>query len=136
MQERIKPSLPTRARQQARDLRGGTGAEHRLWQHLRAGRLNEMKFRRQPPIPPYVVDFYCEAKRLVVELDGSQHSDVSDHERTRFLESQGMKVVRFWNNEVLQETEAVLEAILGAASNRTLTPTPLPAGEWLQGEEQ
>ncbi len=132
MQERIKPSLPTRTRQQARDLRGGgTDAEHSLWQRLRAGRLNGMKFRRQHPIPPCIVDFCCKANRLVVELDGSQHNNTSDLERTNFLRSQGLKVMRFWNNEVLQETEAVPEAILIAAGNRTLTPTALPLGEGL-----
>jgi very-short-patch-repair endonuclease len=68
---------------------------------------------------------------LAVELDGSQHDEATDRVRTWFLESRGLKVLRFWDNDVLQRTEAVLGAILDAAENRTLTPTPLPAGEGL-----
>lgn len=93
--------------------------------------MNGLKFRRQHPIPPYIVDFICEAKKLVVELDGSQHDEAVDHVRTKFLESRGLMVLRFWDNDVLQQTDAVLEAILSAAENRTLTPTPLPVGEGL-----
>ena len=105
--------------------RSGTDAERKLWYQLRAGRLNDMKFRRQHPIPPYIVDFYCEARKLVVELDGSQHNEEVDRERTRFLEAQGLKILRYWDNEVLQQMEAVLEAIVDIADSRTLTPTPL-----------
>jgi len=137
MQERIKPPLPTRTREHARELRqGGTDAEHKLWQRLRAGQLNGLKFRRQHPVPPYIVDFYCNAMKLVVELDGSQHNDEVDRTRTRFLESQGLKVLRYWDNEVLQQMDVVLEAILSAIGNRTLTPTPLPSGEGLEGEDR
>ena len=72
MQDHIKPPLPSRTRDHARDLRQATtDAEQRLWFYLRGGRLNGLKFRRQHPIPPYIVDFYCGAKKLVVELDGS-----------------------------------------------------------------
>ena len=132
MPGRNNPPLPTRTHEQSLELRrSATEAELGLWYHLRAGRLNGLKFRRQHPIPPYVVDFYCAAKKLVVELDGSQHDEVVDHARTRFLEAQGMKVLRYWDNDVPQQTDAVLEAILGAAENRILTPTPLPAGEGL-----
>ncbi|MHB1274102.1 MAG: endonuclease domain-containing protein [Rhodanobacter sp.] len=109
----------------------GTDAERKLWYQLRAGRLNGMKFRRQHPIPPYIVDFYCEARKLVVELDGSQHNVEADRERTRFLERQGLKILRYWDNEVLQQMEAVLEAIVNIADSRTLTPAPLPVGEGL-----
>ena len=126
----IKPPLPTRTRQHARDLRqGGTDAERKLWYRLRAGRLNGLKFRRQHPIPPFIVDFYCESRKLVVELDGSQHNEEVDRERTHFLEAQGLKILRYWDNGVLQQMEAVLEAIVDAAESRTLTPTPLPMGE-------
>ena len=132
MPKSIKPPLPTKTRQHARDLRqSGTDAERKLWYQLRAGRLNGMKFRRQHPIPPYIVDFYREARKLVVELDGSQHNEEVDRERTRFLEAQGLKVLRYWDNEVLQQMEAVLEAIVDIADSRTLTPTPLPTGEGL-----
>jgi very-short-patch-repair endonuclease len=126
----------------ARNLRRGmTDAKRKLWQHLRGGRLYGLKFRRQYPIPPYAVDFYCEALKLVVELDGSQHSSTGDAERTRYLQSQGMRVLRFWNNDVLLYTDAVVESILGVAGVldpvfiRTLTPTPLPMGEGLSESE-
>ncbi|KRF01814.1 DNA methylase [Frateuria sp. Soil773] len=132
MPGRINPPLPARTRQQARNLRKeATEAERRLWLHLRAGRLGGLKFRCQHPIPPYVVDFYCEAARLVVELDGSQHNEDADAPRTRHLESMGLKVLRYWDHEALQQTEAVLESILSIGENRTLTPTPLPRGEGL-----
>ncbi len=90
-----------------------------------------MKFRRQHPVPPYIVDFYCEAMQLVVELDGSQHNVEFDRERTRFLEMRGLRILRYWDNEVLERMGAVLEAIVNATENRTLTPTPLPMGEGL-----
>jgi len=132
MREGRKPPLPTRTRGYARELRRqGTEAEQRLWQHLRAGRLNGLKFRRQHPIPPYVADFYCESARLVIELDGSQHGEDVDETRTRYLESLGLLVLRYWDNEALQQTDAVLEAILSVAQDRTLSPTPLPEGEGL-----
>ena len=132
MPGRIKPPLPTLKRQQARNLRqASTDAEKELWFHLRAGRLRGLKFRRQHPVPPYIVDFYCEAGKLVVELDGSQHNEETDRERTRFLDSQGLKVLRYWDHEVLLQMEAVLEAIVDIADSQTLTPTPLPAGEGL-----
>jgi len=132
MPETIKPPLPTKTRQHARELRQrGTDAERKLWYHLRGGRLNGMKFRRQHPIPPYVVDFYCDAHKLVVELDGAQHNEGVDRERSRFLAAQGLKILRYWDNEVLQQADAVLAAIVDVAENRTLTPTPLPKGEGL-----
>ncbi|MBN6151815.1 endonuclease domain-containing protein [Xanthomonas sp. AmX2] len=127
-----KPPLPTATLRNARRLRQDmTDAERKLWQYLRGGRLLGLKFRRQHLVPPYVVDFYCEALKLAVELDGSQHSTKADAERTRYLQAQGMHVLRFWNNDVMLQPDAVLESILGFASVRTLTPTPLPVGEGL-----
>ncbi|MEI7037907.1 endonuclease domain-containing protein [Fulvimonas yonginensis] len=132
MPGRINPPLPTGTRNHARALRRScTEAEQALWYRLRGGRLGGLKFRRQHPVPPYVADFYCEACKLVVELDGSRHDDQTDRERTRFLEAKGLRVLRFWNNEILQQTDAVLEVILRTAHDRTLTPTPLPEGEGL-----
>jgi len=132
MSERHNPPLPSRSREQARSLRGtSTDAERKLWFHLRAGRLRGFKFRQQHPIPPYVVDFYCDRARLVVELDGSQHAPDTDATRTSFLQAKGFHVVRFWDNDVLSNTSAVLAAILDVLENRTLSPTPLPEGEGL-----
>ena len=107
-----KPRLPTHTLDHAKQLRRRmTDAERRLWQYLRAGRLEGLKFRRQHPVPPYIVDFCCVEARLVVELDGSQHSPAADAARTRYLQSQGWRVVRFWDNDVLREVEAVVTAI-------------------------
>jgi very-short-patch-repair endonuclease len=132
MSQTIKPPMPSRSLEQARDLRGdATDAERKMWRHLRASQVEGMKFRRQHPIPPYVVDFYCERLTLAVELDDSQHEDASDAVRTRFLEARGLTVLRFWNNDVLTNTGAVVESIWNSARNRTLTPTPLPTGEGL-----
>jgi len=127
-----KPPLPSRSLDAARGLRkSSTDSERKLWQCLRAGQLDGLKFRRQHPIPPYIVDFYCEAANLVVELDGSQHTEVADRARTHFLESKGLTVLRFWDNEALTQTDAVVESIFDYVAHRTLTPTPLPVGEGL-----
>jgi very-short-patch-repair endonuclease len=114
----------------ARDLRGKmTDVEKELWYHLRAGRMHGAKFRRQHPIPPYVVDFYCDAFKLVVELDGSQHGEEVDRVRSRFLGKQGLMVLRFSNDEVLENRTAVLEAIWNIIASPPFIPTPLPEGE-------
>ncbi|WPC35608.1 endonuclease domain-containing protein [Acinetobacter sp. YWS30-1] len=90
-----------------------TDAEHLMWQILRAKRFMNLKFRRQHVIEPYIVDFYCHEIGLVIELDGSQHGTDDameyDAERTKFLEALGLRVVRYWNNEVLGRTDVVLE---------------------------
>jgi very-short-patch-repair endonuclease len=102
-----------------------TDAEHRLWYYLRGRRLAGWKFRRQVPLGNYVVDFLCEEARLIVEVDGGQHSEMqaADAERTRWLEARGYRVVRFWNNEVLGNTEGVLETLSPALSQgRGRTP--------------
>jgi len=133
VQERTKPPLPSRSRANARDLRStSTDAERELWFHLRAGRLHGLKFRRQHPIPPYIADFYCESAKLVVEVDGSQHDEASDAAKTRTLEARDLRLLRFWDNDVLSNTQAVLEAIVSAIEDRTLTPTPFPMGEGLK----
>ena len=127
-----RPPMATIALERARDLRASsTDAERKLWNCLRSGQLNGLKFRRQHPVPPYTVDFFCSAVKLIVELDGSQHTEESDKARTHYLQSKGFVVLRFWDNEVLTQTEAVVEAIFNAASPSPLTPTPLPSGEGL-----
>jgi len=92
-----------------------TDAERVLWYHLRDRRLGSFKFRRQHPVGPFIVDFVCPEKELIVEIDGGQHAlnVEDDSQRSHFLQAKGYLVLRFWNNEVLQETEAVLAKILG-----------------------
>jgi very-short-patch-repair endonuclease len=103
----------------ARRLRSNTtNAETLLWRHLRLLETKGTHFRRQVPIGPYVADFACMAARLVIELDGSQHGldlhQQKDAERTRWLEAEGYRVLRFWNNDVSQSPDAVLETIYDA----------------------
>jgi len=115
----------------ARNLRHNqTEAEKRLWRYLRNRQISGAKFRRQVPKGPYVVDFLCAAARLIVELDGGQHADQleADERRTVFLQSAGYRVVRFWNNEVLQNMEGVL-TVIEEALQKAPHPTPLPKGE-------
>nr|WP_298129178.1 endonuclease domain-containing protein [uncultured Pseudoxanthomonas sp.] len=114
----------TQNHQRERRLRRDqTDAERLLWQHLRDRRLLGWKFRRQHRIGPYFADFACVEAMLVVELDGSQHLTQQRHDeaRTCFLETQGYRVLRFWNDDVLRETDAVLTAITTA-----LAPHPPP----------
>src|ERR1700752_146183 len=117
----------------ARVLRvNSTDAERRLWYYLRHRRLSGYLFRRQVPIDSHVVGFVCLRARLVIEIDGGQHTErlLDDLERTRCLARSGFRVIRFWNNEVLQRTEAVLESILEALIQACPHPAPLPqAGE-------
>jgi very-short-patch-repair endonuclease len=101
-------------RSRAQHLRkNSTDAERMLWQHLRLRQLGGYKFRRQHPLERYIVDFICLEKRLVIEIDGGQHNvrGAYDAERTAWLESQGFRVLRFWNSQVLKEIEAVKEVI-------------------------
>jgi very-short-patch-repair endonuclease len=95
-----------------------TDAERKLWWHLRALLGRNFHFRRQATIGPYFVDFACHQKRIVIEVDGSQHMTrlKVDAARTAFLKSRGYRVLRFWNNEVLQQTEEVMTAIHDALS--------------------
>ena len=104
-------------RRKARDLRNaGTDAEFRLWQHLRLKQLGGCKFRRQVPVAGYIVDFLCPKMKLIVELDGGQHIERAayDARRTRILEAEGYRVLRYWNDDVLVRTTGVLEDILRA----------------------
>jgi very-short-patch-repair endonuclease len=122
-----------RARVRARSLRETpSDAEALLWYHLRDRRLANYKFRRQRPIGPYFADFACLEARLVVELDGGQHLEAVayDQSRTRFMHDHGYRVLRFWNDEVLTQTDAVRERILQALQEDNPHPNPLPqAGE-------
>lgn len=106
--------------QRARALRNDMpNAEQKLWAEIRRRRLGGFKFRRQHPFGPYFLDFYCTKIKLCIELDGDQHSNdkavAHDAKRTAFLENCGICVLRFWNNEVYDELDAVLDAILEQA---------------------
>jgi adenine-specific DNA-methyltransferase len=115
----------TKARQLRKNM---THAERTLWRHLRLRQFAGYKFRRQQPIGKYIVDFVCFEKKLVIELDGSQHSEeiVYDLERSSWLEEQGFRVLRFWDNQVFNETDGVKEMIIGALNNPSYTPHLIP----------
>jgi very-short-patch-repair endonuclease len=104
--------------------RNETDAERKLWSLLRSRQLDGYKFRRQEVIGPFIVDFCCFDRRLVVELDGGQHAEQieEDAQRTSELNRRGFRVLRFWDDEVLQKTESVLEVILRALKE----PPPSP----------
>ncbi|MDP3538125.1 MAG: DUF559 domain-containing protein [Azonexus sp.] len=107
-----------------------TDAERQFWQYLRGQQLG-VTFRRQHPFGDYVLDFVCLEKKLVVELDGGQHSDTAakDEARTRELAASGFRVLRLWNNQVFQETEAVIETIMVALAETHPHPSPPLEGE-------
>jgi very-short-patch-repair endonuclease len=101
----------------ARQLRKNlTAAEQTLWSRLRFKQLECHSFRRQAPIGDYVVDFVCFARKLIVEVDGGQHAAQAERDtlRTAWLKSQGFRVIRFWNNEVQDNADGVVETILAA----------------------
>lgn len=110
--------------------KNSTDAERKLWRMLRSRQLESCKFRRQEPVGKYVVDFICYEKRLIVEVDGGQHLDrqEQDEERNLWLESQGFQVIRFWNNQVLKETDLVLQ-VISRALQKPPHPGLLPQGE-------
>lgn len=91
-----------------------TEAEERLWFHLRNRKLGGYKFRRQVTITPFIVDFLCIERKLVIEADGSQHGEEVDAKRTAFLQRQGYLVIRFWNSEIFENLDGVLSGILAA----------------------
>lgn len=107
------------SRLRARELRHPqTPAEQKLWQILRSRQLDGYKFRRQHPIGWYIVDFYCAAAKLIIEIDGDSHAEQVEYDqvRTEWLESQGYRVIRFTNDEVFRQVEGVIEAILRAVN--------------------
>jgi very-short-patch-repair endonuclease len=113
----------------ARQLRkNSTDAEKLIWNNLRNRSLEGVKFRRQQSFGPYIVDFIAAEKKLVIELDGGQHAanKVLDKDRDQYIESEGYRVLRFWNNEVLQNTEGVLERIRQEILKDAPSPRPSP----------
>ena len=122
--------VSAKIRKLARDLRKNpTDAEAKLWQHLRHKQLDGYRFRRQHPLGQYVVDFICLDAMLVIEVDGGQHAEFTrrDERRTAFLEKQGFRVLRFWNNEVLGNINGVITTIMRVTKEQLSAPThPLP----------
>ncbi len=105
-----------------------TDAEKKLWNHLNHRQLDGCHFRKQVPIGPYITDFACLRAHLVIELDGGQHDGgaAKDARRTRWLEAEGYRVIRFWNNEVLQNIEGVLVLIKQALADAPPLKQPHP----------
>ena len=106
--------MPNNLSTVAKELRKrSTDAEKLLWKYLRLEQLEGLKFRRQQPIDNYIVDFVCLKKRIIIEVDGGQHSEEKekDRERDNYLKKQGFEVLRFWNNEVLTNVEGVFSFI-------------------------
>jgi very-short-patch-repair endonuclease len=110
-----------------------TDAEQTLWRILRARQISSLKFRRQHPFSDYILDFVCLENRLVIEVDGGQHAEQAEHDqlRTDKLQAAGFHVLRFWNNEVLREIEAVKEKIWITVQELRPHPHPDPP---LEGE--
>jgi very-short-patch-repair endonuclease len=115
----------------ARKLRmRSTDAEKLLWRHLRAKRLMGLKFRRQEPIGKFIADFVCYERRVIIEVDGGQHSErpERDQGRDEWFKNKGFSILRFWNNDVLSQTEEVLEAIV-----KECTRSPSPSSPPVKG---
>ena len=107
-----KPTL------RSRELRkNATDAERLLWRHLKMRQLAGVRFNNQVPIRPFICDFVARTPKLIIELDGGQHAvrTAEDEKRTRFLESRGYRVLRFWNNDVLENVLSVIESALANA---------------------
>ena len=122
----VKKEPSPGARDRAPTLRRAmTEAERRLWQMLRSRQTQGCRFRRQVPIGRFIADFVCYEAKLIVEIDGGQHDPPTEEEasRTRFLEGEGYRMLRFWNNEVLGNREGVHAAIADALHHATPTPT-------------
>ena len=127
----IKRTVSDFKRQSARRLRSdSTNAEAVLWRHLRQLNVKGSHFRRQAVIGPYIADFACLAARLIIEVDGSQHGTDGgkrrDDARTRWLNAEGYRVLRFWNNDVMNKPKSVMEAIYRALD---VTPPRLPPAD-------
>jgi very-short-patch-repair endonuclease len=118
-QQSLSPGKFERAKEMRREM---TPAERKLWSHLRAGRLDGFHFRRQQIIEPYIADFYCHQVGLVIEADGDVHLDQQeyDHQRDEHLQTQGLRVLRFTNCEIMQNLDTVLEKIYLACRQATL----------------
>ena len=114
------PATAAQLRAFARAMRSGmTEAEARLWEELRNRRLMKLKFRRQVPLEGFIADFVCLEAKLIVEVDGTQHADSTyDRRRDSVLTSAGYQVLRFWNDDVLRDLDAVCDHIVAVATER------------------
>jgi very-short-patch-repair endonuclease len=128
MPQRTQPAIDQRVPRARTLRRDATEAEKKLWRHLRQPPFKEHHFRRQATIGPYFADFASHQVRIVIEVDGGQHSlSARDEACTRYLEACGYRVLRFWNNEVLENMSGVLSAIDTAIyADRAPTPDPSP----------
>ncbi|WP_333826205.1 endonuclease domain-containing protein [Pinisolibacter sp.] len=139
----VSPLIRANARRLRRSM---TGAEARLWAALRGHRFAGTSFRRQTPIGPYIADFCCPEVRLVIEVDGGQHGDdggiARDLHRDAWLADAGFRVIRFWNHEVLAETDTVLDVIwfaldaVGAIRGEAEPPLPGPPPRGGRGRQR
>jgi very-short-patch-repair endonuclease len=115
--------------ERAKDLRkSSTDAERFLWKFLRTKQVEGLKFRRQQPIGKYIADFVCFEKSLIIEVDGGHHSTDRDADRDSWLISQGFKVLRFWNHDVLLNIEGVVEMIRESCLSHPPLPPPIKGG--------
>ncbi len=121
----IPHPTPQLLRQRAKAMRSApTDAEQKLWTILRAKRLADYKFKRQVPIDHYIADFVCLRRRVVVEADGGQHGASLDATRDAYLRSQGFRILRFWNNDILTNEEGVSRQIFDALESPLPNPSP------------
>jgi very-short-patch-repair endonuclease len=107
-----------------------TDAERLLWRSLRE-KLPQHHWRKQVPIGPYITDFACHAAKLIIELDGGQHATANEESRTNFIKDQGFRLIRFWNSDVIENTDGVLmtiESALTPSPTRGIAAHPSPAG--------
>jgi very-short-patch-repair endonuclease len=127
MHKRTTPKIFGHAKQLRRNM---TEAEAKLWKHLRAHHMGDVHFRKQHAIGNYIVDFCAPRRKLIIELDGSQHMEQEeyDKERTAFLESKGYRVLRFWNNAVMNDIDSVLTVIFSTLNEQNPTNAKLPDG--------
>jgi very-short-patch-repair endonuclease len=122
-ENKMQRLLQKRSRQLRKNM---TEAERKLWGRLRRRQLGGLRFRRQVPFDKYIADFVCFEPKIIIEVDGSQHliQVAYDAERTKFLQLFGYKVLRFWNSEVLNDIESVLQTILDIPPSARWAPSP------------
>ncbi len=120
------PQFRPRPTARAQELRNhATDADRKLWLRISRRQLEGHKFSRQMPVGPFICDFMCRERMLVIELDGGQHAEnLRDKSRTHFIEGEGYRVLRFWNNEVMENIEGVLATIVAALKS---SPPPAPS---------